>query len=413
MPDLLFRAARTPDHPDPVDVAVERGVVVALAPRIEAEAEVVDCGGRLLFPGFVDTHVHLDKACIIGRCRLCEGTLAEAIAETAKAKRGFTCEDVAERGAAVLEKSIGFGTTVMRTHVEVDPRVGLASFEAVMRLKADYAAMIDLEVCVFPQEGLTNDPGTEDLLDEALRRGADLLGGCPYTDTDPTAQIGRLFDLAARHDVDLDFHLDFDLDPGRGSLAEVVAETRRRGYGGRVAIGHVTSLSALAPDDLARVADDLAQACVAVTVLPATDLYLMGRGHDRLVPRGVAPAHLLAKHGVVVSVATNNIRNPFTPYGDASLMRMANLFANVAQVGLDADLSAVFSMVSDGAARLAGRPDHRVRVGAPADLVLLDAESPAAAVATIAEARAGWKRGRPTFVRDPVHLVSAPGSARS
>ena len=127
----------------------------------------------------------------------------------------------------MLEKAILKGTTHMRTHVEVDPRVGLRSFEAVRQLKRDFAWAIDLSICVFPQEGLTNDPGTEELLVEALRNGADLLGGCPYTDTDPKAQIDRLFDLAVQFDVDLDFHLDFDLDPSWMLMDEVCAQTQR------------------------------------------------------------------------------------------------------------------------------------------------------------------------------------------
>ncbi|SON56936.1 Cytosine deaminase [Hartmannibacter diazotrophicus] len=406
--DLLLRQARTPGRTAPVDIGIADGRIAAVEPRIDANMHAFVCDGGLVFRGFVDSHIHLDKACIMDRCRLCEGTLKEAITETAAAKRGFTREDVRERGRTVLEKAVGFGTTRMRTHVEVDPRVGLASFEAILQLKSDFADFLDLQICVFPQEGLTNDPGTEELLDEALSNGADLLGGCPYTDTDPDEQIRRLFLLAERHGVDLDFHLDFDLEPTGGSLAAIVAATRRHGYGGRVAIGHVTKLSALPKDVLERTAETLAEAGVAVTVLPATDLYLNGRDRDHLVPRGVAPAHSLAERGVLTSVATNNVRNPFTPYGDASLMRMANLFANVAQVGLEEGLSSVFSMVSDGAARLTGEADWSVSVGAPANLVLLDAASPADAVAGIAQARAGWKAGRQTFEHALPRLLNSP-----
>ncbi|ODN69944.1 amidohydrolase family protein [Methylobrevis pamukkalensis] len=404
--DLIFRQARTPEHPDPVDVAIAGGRIAAIAPRIDAVAPEFLCDGGLLFPGFVDSHIHLDKACIADRCQLCEGTLAEAIAETGRAKRGFTREDVTARGRAVLERAIMAGTTAMRTHVEIDPRIGLTSFDAITTLKQDFADLIDLQICVFPQEGLTNDPGTEALLDEALQAGANLLGGCPYTDTDPKAQIRRLFDLATRHGVDLDFHLDFDLDPAGGSLDDVIAETTMRGYGGRVAVGHATKLSALPTTRLERTADRLAEAGVAVTVLPATDLYLTGRDRDHLVPRGVAPAHRLAARGVTTSIATNNVLNPFTPFGDANLMRMANLYANVAQVGTTADLARVFGMVSTDAARLIGREEHRVVPGAPADLVLLDAVSPADAVARIAQARAGWKAGRQSFEHPLPRLVN-------
>ena len=150
----------------------------------------------------------------------------------------------------MLERAIVHGTTRMRTHVEIDPRIGLRSFEAVKALKRDYAWAIDLSICVFPQEGLTNDPGAEELLIEALRDGGEAIGGCPYMDTDPNAHLENIFDLAQEFDVDVDLHLDFDLDPSWWHLDEVCRQTERRNYQGRVAIGHATKLSALPPDRL-------------------------------------------------------------------------------------------------------------------------------------------------------------------
>src|SRR5579862_3749256 len=307
--------------------------IVDIGPDIEGNAAEEDIGGRLVCAGFVDTHIHLDKSCILDRCTSQQGTLAEAISEVAAAKRAFSEDDVYQRARRTLEKSILQGTMRMRTHVEVDPRIGLKGFHAIRRLKQDYAWAIDIEICVFPQEGLLNDPGTEELLIEACEHGADLIGGCPYTDSDPHGQIQRIFALARRFDCDIDFHLDFDLDPSRMDLEEVCRQTTAAGWGGRVTIGHVTKLSALDPARLAAVAGQLVDAGVAVTVLPATDLYLMGRDRPRDVPRGVSPAHRLLDHGVVCSIATNNVLNPFTPFGDCSLVRMANLYANVAQIG--------------------------------------------------------------------------------
>lgn len=259
-----------------------------------------------------DTRIHLDKSCILDRCRSDKGSLEEAIAEVAAAKRDFTEDGVYARGRRTLEKTIVQGTTRMRTHVEIDPRIGLRSFHALRRLKQDYAWAIDLEICVFPQEGLTNDSGSEELLIAACEAEADLIGGCPYTDTAPNEQIARIFAIAERFDFDIDFHLDFDLDPSRMYLDEVCRQTERHRWGGRAAIGHVTKLSAIGGDQLSAVARRLAEAGVAVTVLPATDLFLMGRGHDHSIPRGVAPAHRLIGHGVTCSLATNNVLNPFT-----------------------------------------------------------------------------------------------------
>jgi cytosine deaminase len=285
----------------------------------------------------------------------------------------------------------------------------LKGFDAIHRLKRDYAWAIDLEICVFPQEGLLNDPGTEELLIEACERGADVIGGCPYTDNDPHGQIAKIFAIAQRFDCDIDFHLDFDLDPSWMDLEEVCRQTERLKWGGRVAIGHVTKLSTLGPDRLKAVAKILADAGVAVTVLPATDLYLTGRDRDRDVPRGVAPAHRLLDFGVICSIASNNILNPFTPFGDCSLLRMANLYANVVQAGRRSELSSCFDMVTTLAARLMNLPDYGVAVGNPADLIVLDCSNPVDAVTTIARPLFGIKRGRRTFVCPPPLLLRDDG----
>jgi cytosine deaminase len=401
--DFIVRQAGLPGWDRPVDIGVTAGRIAEIAPYIAADAPEILVEGRAVLAGFVDSHVHLDKACLLGRCGHSHGGLGEAIAAVSAMKRDFSVEDVYQRGARVIEKAIAKGTTRMRTHVEVDPRAGLRSFEAIKALKADYAWGLDLSICVFPQEGLTNDPGTEELLVAALRDGADLLGGCPYTDSDPLAQIDRLFDLAGQFDVDLDLHLDFDLDPSWMHLDEVCRQATRRRYQGRVAIGHVTKLSMVEPVALTAIAQRLADAGVAVTVLPATDLYLMGRAASHAIPRGLTPAHRLVELGVVCSVATNNVLNPFTPFGDASLLRMANLYANVAQVGPDG-FQRCLDLVTTLPARLMNLDDYGIAIGNPADLIVLDAATGSDALAEIAEPIMGFKNGRQSFARPAARL---------
>lgn len=413
--DYVLRNGRIAgEAPDPVDIGISGGRIAAIRPNgaIAAHegAEGIALDGRLLVPGFVETHIHLDKSCISDRCTCRTGTLPEVIAAVAVAKRDFTEEDIYARGKRTLEKAIVQGTTRMRTHVEVDPRIGLKGFEAVSRLKRDLAWAIDIELCVFPQEGLLNDPGCDALLVEACERGAGAIGGVPYVDTNPEGQIARIFELARRYDIDVDFHLDFDLDPSWMHLDEVCRQTDSHGWGGRVAIGHVSKLSALDPASLRAVGERLANAGVAVTVLPATDLYLMGRDAPHSVPRGVAPAHLLREHGVTCSISTNNVLNPFTPFGDCSLVRMANLYANVAQVGQPSELTACLDMVTTQPARLMNLPDYGIVVGNPADIVVLDCQTPGAAIAELAQPLLGLKRGRISFSR-PAPVVHWPDPA--
>ena len=391
------------------DIGIAEGRIVAIGKDLAGDAEILDAGGRLAVPGFVETHIHLDKACILDRCNSEEGTLGEAIREVSAAKKAFTVEDIRTRAVKTLEKCILQGTTRMRAHLEVDPVIGLKSIEAVLPLIADYAWALDLEICVFPQEGLLNNPGTDELMVAALKRGARVVGGCPYTDSDPPGQIERVFAMARDFDVDIDFHLDFDTKPEGMTVEKVCEETARHGYGGRVAIGHVSKLSALPPEQLRAVAARLADVGVAVTVLPSTDLYLMGAERDHDIVRGVAPVHRLIAQGVNCSLSTNNVLNPFTPFGDGSLVRMANLYANIAQIGSAAGISECLEMVTHRPARLLRAADYGIAVGKPADLVILDALSRAAAVQELAQPLWGFKRGRRSFTRTPARLHRPKG----
>jgi cytosine deaminase len=366
----------------------------------------LDANGQLVLPGLVETHIHLDKACISSRCSLHKGTLEEAIQETTRAKQSFDYQDVYNRGKQVIEKAILQGTSYMRTHVEIDPNIGLIGFEAIKQLKQDFNWAMDIELCVFPQEGLHNNPGTLELLEEALKSGADLLGGCPYTDSHPRQQIETLFQLASKYDVDLDFHLDFDLDPSVMSLPDIVTMTQQFHYQHRVTVGHVTKLSALPKDRLQQIAEDMANAGVQLTSLPSTDLFLNGRESEYNIPRGVAPLHKISQFGVVCSISSNNIENPFTPYGDASQVRQANLFANITQLGTPEDLSQCMAWVSDEAAKIMKLSKYGIKLGGAADINLYPAKSVIEVIATIVPPSMGMKRGKITFNRASPQLMT-------
>ncbi len=403
--DLILRNARALGGPDsPIDVGIDKGRIAAIAPSLAADGDELDIGGRLLSPGLIETHIHLDKSRIQHRCQSSRGDLAEAISEVAKQKQAFTAEDVYTRAKATLERAILQGTTHMRTHLEVDPGIGLRGLEGVLPLVEEYKWAIDLEICIFPQEGLLNNPGTEALMREALGKGGAVVGAVPYTDTDPHGQIDRVFEIARDRDIDVDMHLDFDANPDNPDLIYVCEQAEKRKWGGRVAIGHVTKLSAAPPEMFDACAKRMADAGVALTVLPSTDLYLIGRHQSTGRMRGVTEAHRLLHRGVNCSLSTNNVLNPFTPFGDCSLIRLANLYANIAQVGTGADMRECLQMVTTRSAKLLNLKNYGLVVGAAADLVVLDAETPEQAIAEVAPVLYAFKRGRRTLTRDVPQL---------
>ncbi|HKC06644.1 MAG TPA: amidohydrolase family protein [Methylomirabilota bacterium] len=392
--DLLLRDGRLPDG-RVADIGCRAGRIVeigALAGR--AAAREIACEGQVVTPGLVDSHIHLDKALLGARAPSREGTVSEAIRVTGAAKRGFTREDIADRARRVLDLAVRQGTTAMRSHVEVDPIVGLMGFEAIGPLRREYAPAIDLQLCAFAQEGILQMPGTEALLREALRMGADLVGGVPYNDTDAHRHIAIVFDLAAEFGVDVDFHTDFFDEPQHLHALHIAEETIRRGWQGRVALGHMSEMAALPPDEQDRVARVLARAGVAVIALPATDLYLMGRKDVRAVRRGIAPVKRLLAAGVTVAAATNNVRNAFTPLGTAGLPLMGYLLGVAAHLGADPELRVVLDTLTTHPARILRLADYGLTVGARADLAIWEAERVEDVIAALAPCRLVVKAGR-------------------
>jgi cytosine deaminase len=396
--DLIIRNARLAGHPDaPRDIGIAGGRIAAIEPDISADAAVYDAGGLLACPGLIESHIHLDKSRIIERCAPQERASLSPVFGVTPVKKTMTVEDVRARAKATLEECIKHGTTRMRTQLEVDPGIGMRGFDGVQAVIDEYKWAIDIEICVFPQEGLISFPGTDELLVEGLKRGAKLIGGAPRYDKDGAGQIRRIFELAREFDVDIDMHLDVGHTADHMYIHLVRELTDKYKRGGRVVAGHMAKLSLLPPADMAAIAKQLADSGIAVTVLPATDLFLMGRDQDHSVRRGVADANVLCAHGVKCSLSTNNVLNPATPYGDCSLMRIANLYANILQVDRPAQLRECFEMLTDRSARLLNYTDYGFAVGNPADVVILNAQTPEQAVAEIAQPLAAFKNGRQTM----------------
>ncbi|MEM9681694.1 MAG: amidohydrolase family protein [Pseudomonadota bacterium] len=403
--DLILRKARLNGDSrggELLDVALADGSIASIGPNLDGEAaETVEAAGRFVSPGLVEAHFHLDKALILDRCEPPKDRRTRNHMErTAAIKHTFTVEDIYERARATLEQCLLNGVTHMRTQVEVDPNVGLRGFEAISRLARDYAWGIDLQLCVFLQEGWTNVPGAEENVIAALEQGAPAVGGAPRYDTDRPEQVRRIFALAREYDVDVDIHLDGGHTTDDLDIWQVCDLTDGMGWAGRVAIGHGSKYSCLPDADLAALGRRLGEAGVAVEVLPATDLFNNGRHMEHSVIRGVADANALIAAGANCAISTNNVMNPFTPFGDCSLVRIANMYANVVQRGTEEDLGVVFDMLTTRAARILRLEDYGVAVGKPADLVLWDAASPAEVVATVATPLAAFKRGRRLFHRE-------------
>jgi cytosine/creatinine deaminase len=371
--DLIIKNVIIDESNQVFDVAIKDGFIKAIGTELGMVAkQVIEGQGRVLIPGLVESHLHLDKALIADRMPNKSGTLKEAIEVTGKLKPTFTKEDIYARATQALEMLIKNGTTYLRTHSEFDPIGGFGGFEVIMSLKEKYKKFIDIQVVAFPQEGIFKSPGTDELMVRAMEMGADVVGAIPYNDTDANVHIDYVFELAKKYGKDIDFHQDFKDEYAGQSIKYLCEKTIKEGYEGRVSVGHMTSIAAMPDAELAPILKLMAEAQINVMALPMTDLHLGGRNDEYNVRRAVTPIRKLRNAGVNVCLASNNIRNPFTPYGNGDLMQVAMLAIPVAHLGGADDLHTVLPMITVNPAKALKIDNYGIFEGARASLVLLD-----------------------------------------
>jgi cytosine/creatinine deaminase len=392
MDDLILRSGIIAGRQQ--DLAIRHGHIRQIMPRVSTPAQTtLDITGQLVLPGFIESHIHPDKAFIADRTSgLSRGGPTPQVL-VAELKKRFTVEDIYERARRVMLCAIRHGCTTMRAHVEIDAFVELRGVEALQRVQAEFAGMLDLQLIAFAQEGIFHDHVTQRLLREGLQMGLPVLGGCPYMDQDARRHIDWFFDTAEAAGVPLDFHADSGDDPSGLTCDYIAEQTIVRGMQGRVTLGHLCTLDRLEPDHRAQVIDKIWQAGIHVISLPATELHVKGRA-DKHTWRGVTRIEELRAAGVNVSISTNNIVNPFTPYGHPDLLRQALVTAMAAHLGNLEQMVWLLDLITINPAKAMALKEYGLAEGCRADLVVLDAADPAQAITEQAEKLWVIKSGR-------------------
>ncbi|GFK21413.1 amidohydrolase family protein [Tetragenococcus halophilus] len=371
--DLLIKNARIEDDRPLQDVAIDDGKITQVAEDIQDKADKeIEADGRVLVPGFVESHVHLDKALISDRRPNKSGTLQEAITVTAELKPTFTKEDVYDRARRVLDMIVAHGVTAIRSHAEFDPAQGFTGFDTILDLKEEYKNLVDIQVVAFPQEGIFKAPGTEKMMHEAMEKGADVVGGIPYNDAPANEHIDLIFEIAKKYDKDIDLHQDFSDEADNISIEYLCKKTIEEGYQGRVTVGHFTAMHALPDEKLYPIIELMKEANIHVISLPPTDLHLGARHDEYNVRRAITPIRKFRDSGLNVSISTNNIRNAFTPYGNGDILQSAMLAIPTAHLGGADDIVTVLPMITTNPAKAIGLEKYGIEKGNKADVVLLD-----------------------------------------
>jgi cytosine deaminase len=397
--DLVLRRGRLRRIGDIRDIGISDGRIVAVEPSIEAAAaEQIDLDGRLVLPGFVNAHLHLDKVLFGERTSEDQaGTVEEGFRRTWAFKRAYTVDDVRDRALRVLRVALANGTLALRMFADVDTYAELTAVRGLMAAREAFSPFVTLQLVAFPQEGIFSHPGTQALMRQALDLGADVVGGLPWVEATRDEQrrhIDLVFELAKEHDADIHMLVDDTLDPSSRTLEYLALKTQRESYQGRVAASHCCALSMYDPYHAARVIELVKAANVTIVSNAHISLVDQGQRLPEPRPRGITRVRELLQAGVNVASAQDDVDDPYYPFGKPDQLEVAWTIAHVAQLTARADLDIVLDLVTDNAARAMRLGDYGVVPGAWADLVVLEAAGIHEALRLQAERAYVLRRGR-------------------
>ena len=367
--DLVVRNARLPENDGSIDVAVSNGQIVQLAEHIDSGRTEIDAEGGLVAGGFVDPHVHLDKALVADQVPTNESrTLTEAIENDQERKRVESAADVKERAERAIEMHVRNGCTRIRTHADIDPTGGLTALDGVLAARKACSDIAEIQIIAFPQEGIFCAPGTEQLLEEALERDLDGIGGIPAlerTEADRQRHIDTCLSLGAEHDIAIDLHVDETDDPTARTAEYLAARTVEEGLEGNVTAGHLCALAAYDESHAKRVIGLLTAAEISVISSPGTNLMLQGRADQHPKRRGITRIDQLREAGITIACGQDNIQDAFYQYNNGNMLETAKLIAHAAQLQAPTERTAVWQMITENAASILD-VDHGIDTESPA-----------------------------------------------
>lgn len=383
MTHLLLKDARLWGREGRTDLRIEDGRIAAVGEALEAEgAQVEDLEGAVVIPGLVDSHAHVDKTLWGGPWvpRTAGPGLAAAIAYGAERRTEFGVPNP-DFITALLTNMVVSGTTHARSHVDVDPGIGIGAVHAVREAAARLDGRIEVELVAFPQTGILVSPGTADLMEEALKAGVKSVGGIDPAgfDGDAETHLDLVFALAEKYGAEIDIHLHDGGDLGIAEFDLIIERTRALGYAGKVTISHAFALCDADDATRARLIADLAELRIGLT---------------SVAPRQILPLRELDAAGVTMGIGNDGVRDLWSPYGTGDMLQRTQWFARNAGFSKDADIELALEAATFGGARLLGLEGYGLAAGDNADLVALVGRNPAEAVLEHHKRKLVVKNGR-------------------
>lgn len=363
----------------------------------ERKGTVIDVEGAILLPSFSDIHMHLDKSYSLPFAGNISGTLQEAIESYGRASQSVTDENMKERMRKTVLSALAHGTRSIRTHIDFHTRleedVTFRGVRMALELRKEFQSVMDIQV--FPMlPYYPYDEQDRTRIEQLLTMDIDGIGGAPHISSDPHKGVRELFRYAVKYNLPLDIHTDESDDPQTKTILTIAEETIKHGYEGRVNVGHLCSLAAMDQKQADDVIEKMKQASLTAVTLPAANLYLQGRGDKGTVRRGVTRVKELRAAGIPVATASDNVCDPFHPFGRGDLLQIAQITGYAAHMGGKEDVIDLLRMITDEPAAIIGQTNKGIQLGQEASFVLIQAYSVEELFAQLPQTRAVYGNGQ-------------------
>ncbi|TYS64420.1 cytosine deaminase [Bacillus infantis] len=343
------------------------------------QGEELDVKGALVSAPFIEPHIHLDTTLTAGEPEWNQsGTLFEGIQRWAQRKETLTHEDVKERAKKALKWQIAQGIQHVRTHVDVtDPT--LTALKALLEVKEEMSSHVDLQLVAFPQEGILSYPSGVELMEEALKMGADVVGGIPHFEFTREYGVSSMkiaFDLAEKYDRLVDIHCD-EIDDEQSRFVEVVAaEAYERGFGSKVTASHTTAMGSYNDAYAYKLFRLLKMSGINFVANPLVNIHLQGRFDTYPKRRGITRVKELLEAGMNVSFGHDDIFDPWYPLGTGNMLQVLHMGIHVSQLMGYEEIVRSFDLITDNSAKTLHIEDsYGIESGKPASFIVLDAEN--------------------------------------
>ncbi len=416
--DLIIRNANLPDGRVGIDIGIKDGKIAALEVALSTKAqEEIDASGYLVSPPFVDAHFHMDATLSLGLPRLNQsGTLLEGIALWGELKPHLTVEAIKERALRYCDLAVARGLLAIRSHVDIcDPR--LLAVDALLEVRKEVAPYLDLQLVAFPQDGYLRDTGAAKLMETALDRGVDVVGGIPHferTMDEGKKSVEVLCRIAAERGLRVDMHCDESDDPNSRHIETLTAETVRHGLQDRVTGSHLTSMHSMDNYYVSKLLPLMAEAEINVVANPLINITLQGRHDTYPKRRGMTRVPELMDAGVKVAFGHDCVMDPWYSLGSADMLEVASMGLHVAQLTGVEQMKSCFRAITEIPAAILGLEGYGLEKGCNADLVILQAADPVEALRLKANRLFVIRRGRIISSSAPVEAeLNLPGRPKT